>query len=219
MCVGVDKAGTSIDCGSAGRTARFHNRKDTDMRKLMMITASTIALTVAGAGLAAAADNAVPARPLTPDSVGAGAIQKEDATKTAPAMEQRHSTVPLPDKSRAADSAAARSYKDNKADIAGARIPGGLSAEQLIGADVKNVSGDEIGEVEDLVVGSGNEIKVAIVEVGGFLGMGSKTVGVNIDQLSRTPTKKGFVTSMTKEELKTLPEYKKQSGSWVRSYE
>jgi len=189
------------------------------MRKLMMITASSLALAIAGTGLTAAADEAAPARPLTPDSLGAGAIQKKDSIKSDPAMEQRRATVPLPDKSRAADSAAARSYNDNKADLTGATIPGGLSAEQVIGADVMNASGDEIGEVEDLVVGSGNEIKLAIVEVGGFLGMGAKSVAVKIDQLNRSPVKKGFVTSMTKEELKAMPEFQKQGGSWVRSYE
>ena len=187
------------------------------MRKLMMITASTVALTVAGAGLAVAQDKAAPARPLTPDSVGAGAIKKDDTMKNDPSMDQRRTTVPLPDKSRAGDSAAYRSYKDNEAGFSGAKIAGGLSAKRLIGADLMNASGDEVGEVQDLVVGSDNEIKVAIVEVGGFLGIGSKTVAVNIDQLRRSPAKKGFVTSMTKEELKTLPAYKKQDGSWVRS--
>ncbi len=185
------------------------------MRKLMMITASTVALTVAGAGLAVAQDKAGPARPLTPDSVGAGAIKKDDTMKNDPAMEQRHTTVPLPDRSRSPDAAAYRSYNENKDRLGRAKIAGGLSADELVGADIVNAKGDEIGEVEDLVIGTGGKIDMAIVEVGGFLGIGSKTVAVNINELDRAPKGKGFVTSMTKDELKTLSEYKKKDGVWV----
>lgn len=185
------------------------------MRKLMMIAASTIALTVAGAGLTAAQDKAAPARPLTPDSPGAGAIKKDETMKNDPAMEQRRTTVPLPDKSRSPDAAAYRSYEDNKEALSGAKIAGGLSADALLGANIVNSKGDEIGEVEDLVIGTGGRIDMAIIEVGGFLGIGSKTVAVNISELERAPNGKAFVTSMTKDELKTLSEYKKQDGVWV----
>ena len=188
------------------------------MRKYMIMTASTIALTIAGAGLAAAQDKASPAQPITPSSPGAGAIDKGDTMKSDPAMEQRQTGQPMTDKSRAADTTPYRSYKENKSNQSGASIAGGLSAEQLIGAEVLNASGDEIGEVEDLVIGSDNKVETAIVQVGGFLGVGSKNVAVNIEQLRQSTGKKGFTTSMTKEELKTLPEYKKDSGSWVRSY-
>jgi sporulation protein YlmC with PRC-barrel domain len=123
------------------------------------------------------------------------------------------------DRARSAESSAFRSYGENKKSLGGSVIAGGFSADQLIGAEVQNASGKEIGEIEDLIIDSDNKVNKAIVEVGGFLGLGSKHVAVNIDQLKHGGKKDGFVTTMTKEELKTLPEYKKESGSWIRSYQ
>jgi PRC-barrel domain len=187
------------------------------MRKLMLITASTVALAIAGAGGASAQDKSGAARPLTPGSPGAGAIQKDDAMKNDPAMERRRVTVPLPDKSRAADAAAYRSYKDHKEAFAGAKVASGLSADAFVGADVRNAEGDVIGEVTDLMVGTGGRIDMAVIEVGGFLGIGTKTVALNVNELDRVPARKGFVTAMTKDELKTLSEYRKKGGIWVLS--
>ena len=187
------------------------------MRKLMLITASTVALAIAGAGGAAAQDKAGPARPLTPDSVGAGAIKKDDAMKSDPAMERGRVTVPLPDTARAADAAAYRSYKDHKEAFAGATVASGLSADEFVGADVRNAEGNVIGEVTDLMVGTGGHIDLAVIEVGGFLGIGAKTVALNVNELDRAPAKKGFITAKTQDELKTLSEYKKKGGIWVLS--
>jgi hypothetical protein len=188
------------------------------MRRFSILTASTVALAIAGAGVAAAQDKAAPARPLTPTSPGAGAIMKDESLKTDSGMTEHRTTVPVPDSSRAADTAGSRSYLDSKAGQSGASIAGGLSAEALIGADVLNASGEEIGEVQDLVIGSDNTVDKAIVEVGGFLGVGSKFVAVEIAQLKPDGRKKGFVTAMTEEELKSRAQYEKKAGSWVQRY-
>lgn len=42
---------------------------------------------------------------------------------------------------------------------------------------------DDIGEIEDLVIGENGEIKAVLVDIGGFLGLGEKTVSVSMDQL------------------------------------
>lgn len=187
------------------------------MRKFLILTASTVALSVASAGFAAADDKPAPARPLTPTSPGAGAIKKDDALKTQPDATERRATVPLPDSARSADTAAFRSYKDSKAKV-NASIAGGLSADAFIGAEVLDPTGEEIGEVEDLIIDNDNKIEKAIVEVGGFLGVGSKTVAVEIAQLKPTGKKNGYVTAMTREELEARTEFKKQSGSWVEQF-
>ena len=201
------------------------------MRKFMITTVSTIALAIAGAGIAAAqGTTSAPPQSITPGGPAAGAIKKNDTMQNDPATQQDRTTAPHSgsagsmDRSRDADRAGAadsgnyKSYRSNKSAASGATIPGGLSADKLIGADILNPSGDEIGSVKDLVVGPDNKINKAIIQVGGFLGVGSKNVAVDIDQLKQGGKKKGFVTSMTKEELKTLPEYKQVSGNWVRSY-
>lgn len=54
----------------------------------------------------------------------------------------------------------------------------GYSANTLIGADVHNDKAETVGRVHDLIVGVEGEVSLAIIEVGGFLGIGSKWVAV-----------------------------------------
>jgi sporulation protein YlmC with PRC-barrel domain len=198
------------------------------MQKLL-ITASTIALLFGASTMATAQDRSAPgaqdpaAAPSSPMSPGAGAIKRDGAMEKDPAMQQRKTTEPRADSATSSDRSAGtgsdfRSYTDNKDKLSGASVAGGFTADQLIGANVLNATGDEIGEIEDLIVDSSNQVSKAIVEVGGFLGMGSKNVAVDIAQLKQGTKNEGFVTNMTKEELKTLPEYKKDSGNWIRTY-
>ena len=42
---------------------------------------------------------------------------------------------------------------------------------------------DSIGEIDDLVISETGEVKAVLVDIGGFLGMGEKTVSVSMDQL------------------------------------
>jgi hypothetical protein len=44
-------------------------------------------------------------------------------------------------------------------------------ASKILGANVKNIAGETIGEVKDLVLLRDNEVLQAIVSVGGFLGI------------------------------------------------
>ncbi|MEO3435200.1 PRC-barrel domain-containing protein [Inquilinus sp. CAU 1745] len=82
-----------------------------------------------------------------------------------------------------------------------------LYASDLIGTSIVQDDGTEIGEISDVLLSRGSEnVKEVIVDVGGFLGMGEKTVGIAMDQLEG-PTEEGtFMTSMTREELEQLPE-------------
>ena len=85
----------------------------------------------------------------------------------------------------------------------------GLRASKIIGADVVNENKDTIGKIDDLIVSRDDHKVYAVVSVGGFLGMGSKLVAVNYDDLQPTTNNNGFVLAgATKESLKNLPEYK-----------
>ena len=195
------------------------------MRKYLITTVSTAALLFGAATMATAQDRSAPgAQDPAATSPGAGAIQKEGTMQRDPAMQQRKSTEPstgtsgsMGSSSSSIESSTYKSYSENKDSLAGASIAGGFTADQLIGADVLNASGDSVGEIEDLVVDTNNQVSKAIVGVGGFLGMGTKNVAVDLAELKQGTDQKGFVTNMTKEELKTLPEFKKQAGSWVRA--
>lgn len=51
--------------------------------------------------------------------------------------------------------------------------------DDLTGKKVYGVNNEEIGEIEDFVVGTNGAVKAAVVDVGGFLGLGQKEVLVD----------------------------------------
>ena len=53
-----------------------------------------------------------------------------------------------------------------------------IRASQLIGQNIKNSKGDNVGEINDLVIDSSGKIRYAAVTYGGFLGLGSKMFAV-----------------------------------------
>lgn len=190
------------------------------MHKYLITTVSSVALLFGAATMATAQTSSPSAQ--DPSSPGAGAIKKEGQMQRDPAMQQRRSTESpgtsgSMGSSSSVESSSYKSYSENKDSLAGASIAGGFTADQLLGADVMNAAGDSIGEIEDLVVDTNNKVSKAIIGVGGFLGMGTKNVAVDLSELKPGTDQKGFVTAMTKEELKTLPEYEKQAGNWVRA--
>ncbi|MDB6454463.1 PRC-barrel domain-containing protein [Falsirhodobacter sp. 20TX0035] len=43
---------------------------------------------------------------------------------------------------------------------------------------------DDVGEISDLVIGEDGQVKAVLTDIGGFLGMGEKTVAVSMDDLA-----------------------------------
>ena len=82
----------------------------------------------------------------------------------------------------------------------------GISTRAFVGSDVHNVEGERIGEVHDLIVGEDQVATHAVVDVGGFLGVGEKRVLVPFDELD-TSGDVGIVVSASREQLETLPAF------------
>lgn len=94
-----------------------------------------------------------------------------------------------------------------------------LRASDVIGADVRNLKNEDLGEIEDLVVSQqkgGNQAQYAILARGGFLGLGEKQVAVPWDQLKMVPRgDRGdvvFVLNVNEETLEEAPSFDR--GSW-----
>ncbi len=80
----------------------------------------------------------------------------------------------------------------------------GRRASRLIGASVYNDSAETIGEVDDLLIPREGGPPVAIISVGGFLGIGAKLVAVPYDNL-RMGGSRWTMPGATKESLNALP--------------
>ena len=87
-------------------------------------------------------------------------------------------------------------------------LGGGYRASKVIGSTVVNDQNETVGKIDDLIVSGGAKEPVAVLSVGGFLGMGSKLVAIRYDELKPNPDKNDFVLpGATKDNLKTLPEF------------
>lgn len=87
----------------------------------------------------------------------------------------------------------------------------GLTADLLTGADVRDANDASIAEVSDLVLTADGQVTDVVLDVGGFLGVGAKTVAIPMDRLTVAQAEGGAVrlwVDMTKEELEALPEYR-----------
>jgi hypothetical protein len=82
-----------------------------------------------------------------------------------------------------------------------------LTAEMLTGANVRDASDASIAEVSDLVLTESGQVTHVVLDVGGFLGIGAKSVALPMEELS-VAQRDGAVTvwvDMTREELEALP--------------
>ncbi len=83
----------------------------------------------------------------------------------------------------------------------------GWRASQLIGASVFNDRDQRIGKIEDMIVTPDNKLSVAVIDVGGFLGLGKHRVAIPVEQFSDIRAKKLILPNASKETLKALPEF------------
>jgi sporulation protein YlmC with PRC-barrel domain len=85
-----------------------------------------------------------------------------------------------------------------------------MRASELIGMDVRNAQNESIGQVRELLVDMRGEIQALVVSVGGFLGLGDRHVAVGWKQFQFNREKGGLAgrVTMSREQLKALPEYK-----------
>ncbi|KQS69062.1 MULTISPECIES: PRC-barrel domain-containing protein [Methylobacterium] len=58
---------------------------------------------------------------------------------------------------------------------------------KMIGVTVRNAAGDSVGKIEDLLIADGGTLKAVVIDVGGFLGLGSKLIAVEPGALVLRP--------------------------------
>jgi sporulation protein YlmC with PRC-barrel domain len=80
----------------------------------------------------------------------------------------------------------------------------------FIGAPVNDSTGTQIGKIANLVFDQNGHIELAVIGVGGFLGIGEKDVAVPFDSVKATVVdgKTVFVADATKDQLTAAPSYK-----------
>jgi len=87
-----------------------------------------------------------------------------------------------------------------------------VSTDQKVAADVQK-GWDNIGDINDVVLGKDGSVKAVVLGVGGFLGMGEKNVAVSMNDIKFVQTGDGpddysLVVNTTKQALNSAPAYK-----------
>lgn len=82
----------------------------------------------------------------------------------------------------------------------------GYRASKLLNQDVYNDTGDKIGKVDDLVLSPDGTLSTAVVNVGGFLGLGKHLVAIPVRQFAHIAPR-AVLPKASKEELKALPKF------------
>ncbi|HVZ03798.1 PRC-barrel domain-containing protein [Hyphomicrobium sp.] len=78
--------------------------------------------------------------------------------------------------------------------------------ENLLGRDVKSAAGEKLGQITDVIVGRTGDVRAAVIDFGGFLGVGSRKVAVAWNALKFS--KDAIVVDMTRDQLRVTPEYR-----------
>ncbi|AWV18472.1 MULTISPECIES: PRC-barrel domain-containing protein [Methylobacterium] len=65
--------------------------------------------------------------------------------------------------------------------------PVAFLASKMIGVTVRNAAGDSVGKIDDLLITDGGTLKAVVIDVGGFLGLGSKVIAVEPGALVLRP--------------------------------
>lgn len=164
-----------------------------------LLTAATLALAL-GAGGPAFAQNA---------SSSGGATPSRDAAPGAaaggPSARDAEQPATGSDATRSSTAAAAGSSGAANAMM-------GMKVQELIGRDVVNAAGKDVGEIDDIVVNDQDQAVYAVVGVGGFLGFGGKDVAIPFDQLRLGAENVILMSEKGEDQLKEMPSYKK--GQW-----
>jgi sporulation protein YlmC with PRC-barrel domain len=99
-----------------------------------------------------------------------------------------------------------------------------LSATTVIGDSVKNLSGEDLGKLEDVMLDvNDGRISYGVLSFGGFLGVGNKLFAIPWSALDLDTDDKCFYLNADKEQLENAPGFDKDNWpnfadpNWSRS--
>jgi hypothetical protein len=82
-----------------------------------------------------------------------------------------------------------------------------MRVDELKGMEVENRNGEDIGEVENVVLDPQTNTLHAVLGVGGVLGLGEKSITLQLDEMELRGDKLIALTGMSEKELDSRPAY------------
>jgi sporulation protein YlmC with PRC-barrel domain len=83
-----------------------------------------------------------------------------------------------------------------------------ISSDKVEGTTVYSTAGDKLGSIDDLMIDKhSGQVRYAVLEFGGFLGMGTDRYPLPWNMLKYDTTRDGYVVPIDKDKLKDAPRY------------
>ncbi len=147
---------------------------------------------------------------LAPGLLGATGAAKA-SVRIAQAASPAPTTNPPAQAPVAAPSTPAASDVAKLPNIAGtpATVMDASDVESLLGKDVQSAAGEAMGRIADILVDKTGHMRAAVIDFGGFLGVGSRKIAVEW-QMIHFPAGKAekIIVDLPRDELRVAPAYK-----------
>jgi hypothetical protein len=93
-------------------------------------------------------------------------------------------------------------------------VIGARDAHGVLGRDVRSPTDEDMGPIVDVIVDRSGSVRAAVIDFGGFLGVGSRKIVVDWNALhfGRVASKSDSITlELTKDQVTAAPEYKEDT--------
>ena len=85
------------------------------------------------------------------------------------------------------------------------------NVQAILGRQVLSNAGEDMGRVIDIVVDRTGQVRAAVIDFGGFLGVGNRKIAVDWNLLRFAPTGSKYdriTLDLTRDQMKDAPEYR-----------
>ena len=133
------------------------------------------------------------------------------ALPTAPSRAQTDATAPQPSQQQGT---APPAPPKEPAPPPSVTIIGAMDAHGVLGREVRSSTDEDMGRIVDVIVDRAGMVRAAVIDFGGFLGVGSRKIVVDWNALhfGRIASKSDSITlELTKAQVTAAPEYKEDT--------
>jgi cell division septation protein DedD len=92
-------------------------------------------------------------------------------------------------------------------------------ASGVLGREVRSAAGENMGRIVDMIVDQNGQVRAAIIDFGGFLGVGSRKIAVDWKALKFAPgqERNRVQLELTREQVQPTPEYQEGKPIFILS--
>lgn len=92
-----------------------------------------------------------------------------------------------------------------------------VRADTLIGMTVYDTAGEKVGQVKDILFNANGQATGVVLSVGGVLGLGAKSVGLQWSEVDIQPDAEVAKVQYNKDQLEAAPDFKTQEAQKAES--